>query len=425
MSNANGHITWRYRLEGTLVVIVTLMPLAVAIRYKWGENILPLALAPLLLLLFVSARARTVLTQGLANRLRSVVGVAWLAAFLWLLVSIFWAVDPRLAAIGTAKAVGSMGAALAVALVLNSIESQRIFPWLTGFTALAGCVVIFTSLSGGQVHRLFNCCEGGMQPHLSGGAVIFALLVWPCVGWWALKGQRRSCILLIVLACLVVVFAKSGAAWLAFFAGTATVLLGLRTPRLACLLPFTVAVLGFFTAPFLSDLTAMLDSSGLLGRMSAFHASERAQIWTYYNDLFWQRPWAGYGFRAEEILGHRNHAEEFTRLIPPPYAAFHAHNISLQILLEFGIIGAALALAVVAANTWALYAAEYRPYVAFAVAPATAALAAAHVNFSIWEWWWLASVSLAIIFGCRLLRNDLSSNAVRRVSSVSCGSAAG
>ena len=410
MQKSNRPAHWRRIGEDFLIAILAFAPAVVAMRYHWSQIILPLAMVPSVLLIVLSPETRAMAKRVPLEWLQPT-AIIGLIATLWLIVSLAWAPDRALAGIATSKALGTIVCALTIAVVLATIGRGRIFLLLVWFTVAAICAGLFSVLSDGAILRAFGCCKVGLQADRTGVAVTVALFVWPCAGWLVLRGKRMAALFVFLLTCGLISVSKSGAAGLALLAGTATVCLGAWRPRAAVTLPIAIVLGGFASALFLGNLQALPSQSfNLLEYLAPFHANARIEIWSYYTDLFWKRPWTGYGVDAARTLGRASSSAAFTALTPPENAQLHPHSAPLQILVEFGFIGAILALATATSATASLMHRDRTP-LPFAVAPASAFAAAALVNFGLWESWWLAVISIVTVFSSRLLRADLTAPA--------------
>jgi O-antigen ligase len=245
-----------------------------------------------------------------------------------------------------------------------------------------------------------------MQPEKTGTAFAIALTVWTAAGWLVLTGRKAAAALLVALAAALVFSSSSGASGIAMLAALVTVALGSLHKRAAVLLPLLVVLFGFAIALILGNLDSHLLSLNLGEHLAAFHASERMQIWAYYTDFFWQRPWTGFGFNAEYTLGDPVLYKHYTTTVPPLFANLHTHNVELQVLLEFGVIGAALVILTMCAGV-VRYWNDTRPEMVFFMAALSALAGATLVNFGLWEDWLVGVVAMTVILSVRLLQPDL------------------
>jgi O-antigen ligase len=189
---------------------------------------------------------------------------------------------------------------------------------------------------------------------------------------------------------------RSGSAGLALIGGVVVIGVGQFLPRLAVMLPALLLLLAFLTAPFLEFLNFILQWHDLAAYLSRFEASIRINIWIFYRDLFWQHPWRGFGFRAERLLDPSLFPTSVTG-----EAKLHPHHEPLQVLFEFGAIGATLLFGTLFLVTRRLMD-NVRPQAVCAAAAVAAYLAAGLVNFSLWESWWLAVASITFVVCNRL-----------------------
>ncbi|SBW10930.1 putative O-antigen polymerase [uncultured Alphaproteobacteria bacterium] len=127
----------------------------------------------------------------------------------------------------------------------------------------------------------------------------------------------------------------------------------------------------------------------------------RLVIWDFAYDHILERPWLGWGLDAARVFPGAE--ETFTLTVPLPgrdlpfaltatYLPLHTHNGPLQIWLELGAAGAAIA----AFGLWRMLSAAIAPTAADA--PLCGLFAAAAVpflvSFGVFQSWWLALVVL-------------------------------
>jgi O-antigen ligase len=406
MMRATDRSSWRKIAEIFLIAIVTTVAIATTIRYRLPQNTLPLAIAALIFLAFVAPVARAAMQNAWISA-----GRTWLGKFAcivagWMLLSSFWAPDLHRSLTRSLTVLLLIATAITVSGALRIIPKARIFPWLVVATIIAIAFAVFNLLTSGIARTLIHCCREGMQPDKTGSAFAIALTVWPAAGWLVLTGRKAAAALLVAIAAALVFLSSSGASGMAMLAALVTVALGSLHKRAAVLFPFLIVLFGFATALILGKLDSHLLSLNIDERLAAFHASERMQIWAYYTDFFWQRPWTGFGFNAEHTLGDPVLYKHYTTTVPQLYANLHTHNVELQVLLEFGVIGAALVIMTMFAGV-VRYWNETRPEIVFFTAALSAFAGATLVNFGLWEDWLLGVVATTVILSIRLLQPDL------------------
>ena len=395
----------RRALEYLLIAALVVMPLLVAIRFRWAQLVIPIAVAPAIALLVVCGPERTVILEKLRSRFFTLPVLIGLAFCLWLALTIAWAPNRAYATGITTRVIGLIvGALIIQSATLLTARAALLWPllWTWSVAAVATILMIWTD---GGIHRQFGCCAGGMQADMTGSAVMLVLLLWPCAGWLFMSGQRAYAVIVIALVCAIAATSGSGASVLAIVAGGATVVIGLRFPRMAIALPLAILLAGFAAIFLLSQLNAVTNSVAILDGSTGFHSAERLRIWAAYTDLFWHRPWTGFGPGSERFLNSPALRDAFVVAAAPDAVRLHSHTLPLQIIVQTGIVGTALLLA---AGFAATIRALKQPHslTPFAVAPVSSYLAAGMVNFGIWEWWWLTLILVAMIFATRLLADE-------------------
>jgi O-antigen ligase len=146
--------------------------------------------------------------------------------------------------------------------------------------------------------------------------------------------------------------------------------------------PKTLGALVAALVLLMPPLELSLRASGIAARLPLSWA-ERVAYWDYAVDRIMERPWAGWGLDA---------SRDFS-----PHIQLHPHNGALQVWLELGAVGAALA-----ALLWAVFfrglAGERR---SLAHAGAAGSLAVyllfGLVSFGAWQEWWLALGALVAV----------------------------
>ncbi len=228
---------------------------------------------------------------------------------------------------------------------------------------------------------------------LNRGATAVAILCWPaCVFLWRRAGTAAMlCLPVAVLAALVLlssqaaVFGLIGAAITAIVAGTHG-----RAGRIVLVL----ATLGAMVVSPLAGQkfyeTNLQDAEWL--PLSAAH---RVEIWHFTVQRIVEKPVLGWGFDAARYMKRLAAEDEASGRSP---IALHPHNAPLQVLLELGIVGALIILAI----AWILIQRlENLPKRERILGQATyiAVLAVSCTSYGFWQNQWLAllvSTALAV-----------------------------
>lgn len=362
----------------------------------------PLGFAPLLGLVGLLA------TPGLArSRPPLLPMLALMLLVAWALISLHWSpAAPRLSELKRDKDIeaftalklvfelGLYGTAVAT-LGTMSHRSAR----LAGRVMLIAVVVLalITSLDGVLKAAIYQAIRRAthdpIRPDLavvkvSIGTYVLALLFWPCVRLLDAWGFRGRNILVAVIAAAILVAAHFTSA---DASAAALVLSGLAWLGVRVIgKPFVRALIPVVAAPFIFAPLVVL-----WGVRSGFFAwlhvlappswDARLNIWAFAANQIVDHALRGWGIDASRTFGDA---------IP-----LHTHNAAIQLWLELGSVGAALAAAFFA---WILYRIVGRTGVnrrdgAMATGALVSYLVIGGLSFGVWQEWWLALGALAVI----------------------------
>jgi O-antigen ligase len=381
-------------LGGLAVFMMVMTPL---IGY-----LIPLWFAALLSLVGLLA------TPGLARSrppLLPMLALALLVA--WALISLSWSpAAPELSALRRDKDVekftalklvfqlGLYGVAVA-ALGGMSRRSARLAGrvMLVGVTALALVACVDGALQAKIYMVLHDLTEEPIRPDqavvkVSEATYPLVLLFWPCARMldaWKFRGRN----LLIALIALCTVL---GAHFTGADAPIAAILLGGLTWLGVRVIgkPIARALIPIVVAPFIFAPMVVLWGvrSGLFAWLHVIAPpswDHRLNIWAFTANQIVQHALRGWGIDASRTFG--------------PAIPLHTHNAALQLWLELGSLGAALAAAFFA---WILYrivawTGEDRRDGAMAAGALVSYLVIGGLSFGVWQEWWLALGALTAI----------------------------
>jgi O-antigen ligase len=384
-------------LSGVAIFVVVMTPLLAYLA--------PLGFAPLLALAGLLALPGLRLTRAAAPPLLILVAMA-----LWAAVSMTWSpvkIDvsklkdygdiESLTALKLFLQLATYGAAVVALRGLSEAGARRAATVLAyGMTALAG-VAALDSLTGAAIYQKLHLVTGeAIRPDLamvkvSLSTYALALLFWPTalilarlwrrvLIWLMVAGTVVTSVICSSDACLVAL-AAGGLVWLlVYFAGRtgAKVLVGLVAA------PFVLAPLAVLVA-------VQTGVVAWLHRMVPASWDARLNIWTFAADHIQSHPFRGWGLDASRTFG--------------PAIPLHTHNAQLQLWLELGAIGAALAGVFFC---WLAYGVvrlseRSRAEAAMAAAALVSYLVIGGLSFGVWQEWWLGLGALTLI-ACGLAR---------------------
>ncbi|WP_244442662.1 O-antigen ligase family protein [Azospirillum lipoferum] len=346
---------------------------------------------------------------GLAQRgafgriLRLTPPVAAVTAFLALaLASSLWSPSARAAA--TVGEIGyiALGALAGGAWIagMPAAELRRLAKLFLAGGLAGGLLFAVEAALDFPLNRWWNGVPDDQLPNLLNGnvpkrtAALLCLLVWPAALAVDRFGRRALAMLVPVgyaLACLPL---TSRSAMLGIAAGLVTLAAARASARWTRRL-FAAAV----SAAFLLVLPAALlfsgpldlDHSPLLFRS----AQHRVEIWGHAAERALRTPVFGQGIDASRSLPPEGAVSEFSP-IGDSLLPLHPHNAFLQVWLETGAVGAALALAVLL-MLLAATARLDRHAQPFALALFAAALAMGSTAYGIWQPWWMSGFLAAAL----------------------------
>ncbi|MFZ0267469.1 O-antigen ligase family protein [Caulobacter sp.] len=359
----------------------------------------PLGFAPLLALAGLLALPSLKLSRAAAPPLLVLVLLT-----LWAAVSMAWspaAVDASklksyddiegLTALKLFLQLATYGAAVVALRGLSNAGARRAAAVLAyGMVGLAGLAAL-DSLSGATIYQKLHAVTGeAIRPDfamvkVSLSTYVMALLFWPAA--LTLSRLRRPALAWLLAGGIIVASAicSSDACLAALVAGGLVWLLVYFVGQ-----PGAKALVGLVSAPFV--LAPLVVLTGVqtgaiawLHRLVPASWDARLNIWTFAADHVQSHPFRGWGLDASRTFGAA--------------ILLHTHNAQLQLWLELGAIGAALAGVFFA---WLAYGVvrlneRSRAGAAMAAAALVSYLVIGGLSFGAWQEWWLALGALTLI----------------------------
>ena len=384
-------------LSGVAIFVVVMTPLLAYLA--------PLGFAPLIALAGLLALPGLRLTRAAAPPLLILVVLA-----VWAAVSLTWspaAVDPAklksyddvetLTALKLLLQLATYGAAVVALRGLSEAGARRAAAVLAyGLVALA-CVAAIDAFSEASLYQVLHKVTGDpMRPDIamvkvSLSTYALALLFWPASLILSRRHGPQLVLLMALGAVATSVMTSSDACLAALAAGGLAWMLvrvfGLGGAKL---------LVGLVAAPFVLAPLALLIGveTGFvawLHRLVPASWDARLDIWTFAADHIREHPFRGWGLDASRTFG---------AAIP-----LHTHNAQLQLWLELGAIGAALAGVFFC---WLAYGVvriseRSRGEGAMAAGALVAYLVIGALSFGVWQEWWIGLGALTLI-ACGLAR---------------------
>jgi O-antigen ligase len=215
-------------------------------------------------------------------------------------------------------------------------------------------------------------------------AYVLALLFWPAALRLDQAGLRIGAGVLAA-ATVIGAYLLNADAPLAALAVSTVVFAAVRFWGRPALLAWVAGLaLYFLVAPILAQFLGSGQIQAAPGDIRVASWSIRLDIWRFAAERVQERPFFGWGLDAARMFS--------------PNIPLHTHNAAIQLWLELGAVGAALATLFwlwLASRIDAVEAHD-RSLAAAAAACASAYLTIGALSFGVWQEWWLALGALAV-----------------------------
>jgi O-antigen ligase len=390
--------TWTSRWLGGVTIFLVVMTALLA-------YLAPLGFAPLLALVGLLALPGLRLTRAAAPPLLILVALA-----LWAAVSMSWspaAIDPsKLKGYGDLETLTAMKLILQLATYGAAVVALRGLPerpavragMILAYATVALAVLAAIDAAGGaRIYQRLHLLTGDpIRPDLamvkvSLATYALALLFWP-VSLILSRRYAPQLILLLAAATLVAsVIVSSDACIVALALGGVAWLLVRNLGAAGGKILIVLVAAPFVLAPLAVLLGVETGLVAWLHRLTPPSWDARLNIWTFAADQVQHHPFRGWGLDASRTFG--------------PAIPLHTHNAELQLWLELGAVGAALAGVFFC---WLAYevtrlAERSRGEAAMAAGALVSYLVIGGLSFGVWQEWWLALGAVTLI-ACGLAR---------------------
>ncbi len=297
----------------------------------------------------------------------------------------------------------ALQAATAVSMIaafsmLSRQAARKATAVLVGALVLLSLILLADALARVRIYQGLKAMIGEpityefARRNIAQGCYVMALLFWPAAYAAGRMGWRVAIFPLGLMVAAIVVgehFLLADAPFVAFVAASIAWLAVRWLGPLAARLLVVFGIALFCLAPLVVQEGVRNGAIAVLHRHVPASWDARLDIWAFVSSLIAERPLRGWGLDASRAFGSA---------IP-----LHPHNAAIQIWLELGALGAALAGALIGWIGSALTAtSRVNPSLAAAGAGSlTAYLVIGSLSFGVWQEWWLALGGLAV--GCVVL----------------------
>jgi len=384
------------RLELASLVTLALMPLAMALANRSAPLVIGVAAVLAILAALVEPQGRMRLFLASRAMARTPLFLAVVAFAAYAGVSMAWSAFPGASLFTYGEALlPALFAAVAAILLPRRVPGA--VAALAAAAFVAACLLVVGDLATGLAVRqeLGLRATGGFVFNRS--IITLLMLAWPlCLMWW--EGGRRPFAGAAVAALLLVLaVGESGAALMGVLCGLGAFLVALLSRRAAIALVTAGLLACLVVAPFKGSLTQQLPASFIAAVQQRGHAVERIALWRSFEEVVWRRPLLGTGFGVSPRLADDAVAQEVPEDLREMLAIGHPHDAFLQIWVELGAVGVALAALVLAMMMRAL--AHLRGLrLAASLALVASAAGVMFVGHGAWQGWWIAALGAAVVW---------------------------
>jgi len=312
----------------------------------------------------------------------------------WTGLSLVWGSSVH--ALSFARVGGALVMAAGIVLgagLLNEAAARRV----TRFALMGGLVLAMflfeEGVSGAAVlswlrpeeavdpGTIFNLASRGTTI-LAGMTFVLAVLLYLRLG------SAAAAVGFVVAAFTSCWLLTTEAATLAIGLGAIAFVFAYVWPRAVATLTVSVLVFGVLFAPLLPDKLSGI--GGFAGSPTATSAAQRIAIWNNTAAMILDKPVLGYGYNASRDYAALDEIIPGTDIRAMP---LHPHNGALQIWFELGFVAAALVCGLLVMAGHRLRRMAPLP-AATAVATLVATSTIFMLSFSIWQYWWVATLGL-------------------------------
>jgi O-antigen ligase len=316
----------------------------------------------------------------------------------WCALTLIWDIQPPDGArklVDLVLVLGALLAYLGLAPLANEDQKRRFSLALVGGAAVG---LILLCIETGLDFPIFRAIFGNSDPRLIDGVQAkratdaLPLAVWPASLALVRLGKIWIGVVLVVVftgACAVLTASSAtlgmGVSLLALALSVISVV---WTRRLLAALVVLAFALVIPTSIYAYREGA---SSSHMVKASGRH---RMEIWDFAARKTLDRPLFGHGFNSSRFVPNDGEVSQFLG-VGHPIIPLHPHNGFLQVWLELGAVGVAIAVALLLTALNAI--GRWPPLPArFALAGYAAALVVAGLAFGIWQTWWMATLVLSV-----------------------------
>jgi O-antigen ligase len=381
------------KLRGTAYALLGLfLPIGMALANKSAPLWLSLAAAALIAAAITECGPHSV-WNALRKTLSTKEAALAAAFFCWAALSLTWSSHPVESLRALGEVILPVCAAVGLATLMPGGPPRPLMIALSiGFVIACACILIELKL-GYPFRNLVHA--RAISFALNRPTLTLLLMYWPLLQYWRTRGRAPFATGLGVLLTVTVFTSTSGASKLGLAAGILGLFLS-KVERIRLVTASAALVAAFFLVqPIFGKMMDRVLPESFVELTSSVHSRARIDIWKTFGEIIQHNP-LGTGFGTAANLTENLVAQKVSPELRSHLNAGHPHNNFLQIWVELGIPGVAIALLL-----WALVAARLHRFprdavperVAFLLTVASIAL----LSHGAWQGWWIAAIGFAIV----------------------------
>ncbi|MBF9232120.1 O-antigen ligase family protein [Microvirga alba] len=370
------------------------MPVGMAIAHRSSPVFLVLSALCSLAALAAEGNLHPFVRRVVAA-LRSPLGVTALVFAGWSLLSVGWSEFRGLSLAALGEFWLPIACAFVVALALPRHLMRPAFGLLAG-AIVAACFMMIIELRTGLAFR--QMIGRRWNSFIFNRSLLTLLVLMPPLAIWLAVNLRRGWIYALALVAFVaaaMAHGESGASALGLTVACSVFVLAWFAPRAVAGLAMGAFIAAMVAGPFIGPISDRLIPSFVHERLAKDHSRERVDIWISFGAAIREQPILGTGFGVSPRMRDTTVAEKVPEADRTLLAVGHPHNVAIQIWTELGVVGAALALAIILLVVRAVRR-QPRPIMSASFALMAAATAVGLVGHGAWQGWWAASLGAAI-----------------------------
>ncbi|PVE25606.1 polymerase [Microvirga sp. KLBC 81] len=378
------------------MVSLAITPLGMSIAHRSSPVYVVLSAVLCLVATSLEGRIRPFLRR-LSAALTSPLGLAVLAFVGWTLMSVGWSEFGSVSLRAFGEFWLPIAAALILALTLPKYLTRQMF-WILAGTFLLSGIIIVAELGTGLVLR--KAIGVRADPFIFNRPVLTLLMLALPLTAWILDDLRRGAVwglALLLFLTAVVMQSESDAAVLGLAIICLTFPMAWFVPRVTFVLVAFAVLVAFCVSPLVGPIAAQLIPPAMHEKMASSHSKERVELWQSFGYVVREKPILGSGFGISPRMAETTIAQK----VPVEHQRMlnigHPHNAALQIWVELGAIGAAIAVFIAFLTLRAVWRLPHLTRCA-SMALIAGAGPVALVGHGAWQGWWAASLGAAIIW---------------------------